>query len=602
MSTATSENSPPGEIHVGPYRLLARIGEGGMGVVHLGQKPGGARVAIKVLRPHVVGDDEARARLAREVNSLSLVRSPRVAEIVDADPWGPIPYVATRYVPGLSLHDHVREEGPIVAGDLRHFAFGLAEALTAVHAVGVLHRDIKPSNVLMEGRNPVLIDFGLARLDDDLQVTRTGYLLGTPGYIAPEVLAGEQPTTASDVHSWATTVAFAALGRPPFGTGHTMAVMDRVRRGDHDLSGLDPAIGPLLRAALAPEPAARPTLKQVREALAPVGTGAPVAAAAPIAEPPMTMPFAASPDFLPTDVQHATAVTTPLGTSVPPAAADGLSGVAAAGAAAAEAPRATTPLTDHLRADAVTRQAPPTPGQPLPGQPTAQPWTGQPSGPPPPARPYAAVPNSAPYQMPPEPRRAASVAWPERLRRWTLGAGGVGVTAGAVAFAPWLAAIGISIAVVLIRAGSLSGSTLAAKRARRGNKWHDLPFSVVAAPWHAVVSSIASVALLAWAAMLGSCMLLIALVAGAGDDVALALTGVVSAAALWTGPGSSRLRSPLHRVASLAAVRPVPWLVLALALGGVSLMALLIAGVEGPLWEPASAAPWDEGTWLGRWL
>ena len=129
-----------------------------MGVVHLAEGPDGRRVALKVLRPHVVGDEEARDRLAREVKSLSRVRSPRVAEIIDADPWGPIPFVATRYVPGLSLHDHVPQEGPLGGEELRWFARSLAEALQAVHQVGVLHRDVKPSNVLMEGRTPVLID------------------------------------------------------------------------------------------------------------------------------------------------------------------------------------------------------------------------------------------------------------------------------------------------------------------------------------------------------------------------------------------------------------------------------------------------------------
>ena len=127
---------------VGPYRMLTRLGEGGMGVVHLGQAADGRRLAVKVLRPHVVGDDEARDRLAREVNSLSRVKSPRVAEIIDADPYGPIPYVATRYVPGLSLTDHVKQEGAITGADLAWFARALAEALDAVHAAGVLHRDI----------------------------------------------------------------------------------------------------------------------------------------------------------------------------------------------------------------------------------------------------------------------------------------------------------------------------------------------------------------------------------------------------------------------------------------------------------------------------
>ena len=231
-----------------------------MGVVHLAQRPGGPRVALKVLRPHVVGDDETRARLAREVSSLSRIRSSRVAEIVDADPWGDIPYVATRYVPGLSLHDEVDESGPILGDDLHWVARCLAEALTAVHAVGVLHRDIKPSNVLMEGRTPILIDFGLARVAEDPKITHTGWLLGTPGYLAPEILYGDDATTASDVHSWAATVAFAGLGRAPFGRGPAMAIMDRVRRGQHDLAGLDDPLRDVLLAALDPDPRRRPTL------------------------------------------------------------------------------------------------------------------------------------------------------------------------------------------------------------------------------------------------------------------------------------------------------------------------------------------------------
>ncbi|MGH3347168.1 MAG: serine/threonine-protein kinase, partial [Nocardioides sp.] len=265
MTTSPRPESAPAEIRVGGYRVLARLGEGGMGVVHLARRDDGHRVALKVLRPHIVGDDEARARLAREVNSLSRIRSRWIAEIVDADPWGEVPFVATRYVPGLSLHEHVAEEGPITGDDLRWFAECLAEGLASVHEVGVLHRDVKPSNVLMEGRTPILIDFGLARVADDPKLTHTGWLLGTPGYLAPEILHGDDATTASDVHSWAATVAFAGTGQPPFGRGPSMAIMDRVRRGEHDLGGLPDDLGPVLHAALDPDPVRRPTLDQIRD-------------------------------------------------------------------------------------------------------------------------------------------------------------------------------------------------------------------------------------------------------------------------------------------------------------------------------------------------
>src|SRR4051812_42124876 len=238
-----------------------------MGVVHLAQAPDGSRVALKVLRPHIVGDSEARERLAREVSSLKRITSPRIAEIIDADPHGEVPYVVTRYVPGLSLYHHVAEEGVVSGADLLHFADCLAEALLAVHSVGVLHRDVKPTNVLMEGRSPVLIDFGLARVAEDPRLTQTGWLLGTPGYLAPEILYGDDATVASDVHAWATTVAYAASGRPPYGKGPAMAIMDRVRRGEHDLSGVPAPLDRILRECLAEEPLDRPAVFELRQSI-----------------------------------------------------------------------------------------------------------------------------------------------------------------------------------------------------------------------------------------------------------------------------------------------------------------------------------------------
>lgn len=266
MTTAEQSGRPT----VGGYTLLTKLGEGGMGVVHLARRGDGDRVALKVLRPQIVGDDEGRHRLAREVGSLQRVHSKWVAGIVDADPWAEIPYVATRYVPGPSLHDLVLDEGRIEGADLYWLAACLAEGLASVHAAGVLHRDVKPSNVLMEGRTPILIDFGLARVADDPRLTHTGWLLGTPGYLAPEILYGEDATEASDVHSWAATVAYAGTGHSPFGGGPSMAVMDRVRRGQFDLDGLPGDLHQVVAAALDPDPLHRPTVDQLLAWLRPL--------------------------------------------------------------------------------------------------------------------------------------------------------------------------------------------------------------------------------------------------------------------------------------------------------------------------------------------
>ena len=234
-----------------------------MGVVYLAEASRREPVAVKVLRREVVGDEEARQRLAREVATLSRVTTDRVAAVVDADPWGPRPYVVTEYVDGPDLRAWVRENGAMPEGGLRLFGAGLAEAVAAVHRVGVLHRDIKPGNVLVEDGDAVLIDFGLARLAEDPRITGAGWVLGTPGYLAPEVLYGEDATAASDVHSLAATLAFAALGRPPAGTGPPMAIMDRVRRGEFDLAGLPASVRPLIEACLAPDPTDRPTIVDV---------------------------------------------------------------------------------------------------------------------------------------------------------------------------------------------------------------------------------------------------------------------------------------------------------------------------------------------------
>ncbi|HMG31924.1 MAG TPA: protein kinase [Jiangellaceae bacterium] len=252
---------------LGPYRLVERLGEGGMGVVHLAVGPTGDLVAVKALRPWLVGGQDGRMRFGREVATLQRVRGPRVAEVLDADVEGDPPYVVTRYVRGASLDRVVADHGPLRAEAVARLAAGLAEALTSVHAAGLVHRDVKPGNVLLTDDGPVLIDFGLARAVDETRLTATGMVIGTPGYLAPETIDSREPAPATDVHGWAATVAFAATGRPPFGTGPDAAVLDRIRRGQHDLDGVEPELAALLHRALAVEPARRPTVAEIHQRL-----------------------------------------------------------------------------------------------------------------------------------------------------------------------------------------------------------------------------------------------------------------------------------------------------------------------------------------------
>jgi Protein kinase domain len=252
--------SLPGKI--GPYRLLEKIGEGGMGVVYLARDAQNRTAAVKVLGPLVADDPDARRRLVREVETMLRVRSPYVAEVLDADVTGPAPYIATRYVPGRTLDDVVRTDGPLRGAALDRLATGLASALAAIHAAGVVHRDLKPGNVMMSDGNPVVIDFGIANVADSLtRIIQAGMVMGTPGYLAPEVIEGQSSSGASDVHSWGSTVAFAATGQQPYGNGTFQSVFFRVLQGKAELAGVPERLLPLVSAALLVDPASRPTAR-----------------------------------------------------------------------------------------------------------------------------------------------------------------------------------------------------------------------------------------------------------------------------------------------------------------------------------------------------
>jgi serine/threonine protein kinase len=272
----------PGQ-RIGPYRLIQPLGEGGMGVVHLALDPKGRAVAIKVLREHIAHDREARDRLRREVETLALVQHPRVAAVLDADTEGPRPYIVTRYIPGPTLDRVVSENGPLQGEALLRLGRGLWDALNAIHGAGVIHRDLKPANVILLDGDPVVIDFGIAHVADDIRLTMTGLVMGTPGYLSPEVVEGAPVTEATDWWGWAATLAFAASGAPPFGRGPMDVVLDRVARGQADFSGVDQRLVPLLQAALSPTPTERPRADEVVQALDRYAAGAPPTLAIPTA-------------------------------------------------------------------------------------------------------------------------------------------------------------------------------------------------------------------------------------------------------------------------------------------------------------------------------
>ncbi|WP_172120525.1 serine/threonine-protein kinase [Actinomyces faecalis] len=248
---------------VGGYRLLRRLGAGGMGVVWEAQDADGLHVAMKILHPQVAADPVARKRLDREAGVLARVHGPRVSRVLDIESGDEsadgLTFVVTELVDGPSLHAEVEREGPYElprdAADLADLAHGLTEALQTVHEAGVVHRDLKPSNVMLGPDGPVLIDFGIAQVADDTRLTQTGQVTGTPGFIAPEMLDGARPDLEVDWYACAGVLLFAVTGRPPFGTGPWQTVFHRVYEGRVELGQLPecwPALAQAFRAALAP--------------------------------------------------------------------------------------------------------------------------------------------------------------------------------------------------------------------------------------------------------------------------------------------------------------------------------------------------------------
>ncbi|MEU9241256.1 serine/threonine-protein kinase [Streptomyces sp. NPDC048385] len=265
--------------HIGSYRLLARLGAGGMGHVYLARSERGRTVAVKLVRAELAEHEEFRARFRQEVRNAQRVGGFWTAPVLDADTEAAVPWVATGYVAGPSLqqvveHDH----GPLPERSVRILAAGLAHALGNIHAAGIVHRDLKPSNVMLTIEGPRVIDFGIARALETLpgeRLTQTGSLLGSPGFMAPEQVRGDRITPACDIFCLGSVLAYAATGRLPFGSTESgaHALMFRIAQEDPDLSGLPEDIADVVHDCLRKDPAARPSLEAI---LARTGAGATV--------------------------------------------------------------------------------------------------------------------------------------------------------------------------------------------------------------------------------------------------------------------------------------------------------------------------------------
>jgi cell division septation protein DedD len=380
----------------------------------------------------------------------------------------------------------------------------------------------------------VLIDFGLARVAEDPRLTQTGWLLGTPGYLAPEILYGDDATVASDVHAWATTVAFAASGRPPYGKGPAMAIMDRVRRGEHNLSGVPAPLQGLLAECLASEPLERPAVIELRIAIDELRQHAHLAR---LPQPELwTQPVAPQADSTPATVQ--------------------------------------LPVTPE---PAQVTPAQQTPVQPQPVKPR-------------PEQPRPVEPRPAPQnQSWPVPRKAPSRA---QVVLQLLGLGAL--TGALVAYAPYAGTALVATVVLLMRTASVSRQRHGRRRMIRGRpRWYDVPTTTLSMPGYLFLAFFGALTLITTAAFCGVAMFSLAYLLDRPVAVGLVMAGLGFAPVLWWGPGSGRLREMTRGLVDRTARSEFGGLLVVAmcALGTAVLLGLLFSA--GPNWAPALAAPWS---------
>ncbi len=542
---------------LGPYRLQDRLGEGGMGVVHLARDPEGRPVAVKVLHPAGTEGANARRRLAREVETMRRVRSPYVAEVLDADVTGEYPYIVTRFVAGPTLEEMVRGRGPLSGQGLRRLAHGIAEALTAIHAAGVVHRDLKPGNVMLTDDRPIVIDFGIAQTGDATRLTQTGLVMGTPGYLAPEVIEGQPSSPASDIHSWGSTMAFAATGHLPFGGGSYETIFYRIVSGRADLTGVPAPLVPLISAALARDPSHRPSASW----LSAQASALDMSAAGPL--PPAGVP---APAGVPVPAGALAAAPAP----VIPSAVPQVPRAPRAPKQAARDVADLLPPVNYAPSQRPQQQQKPQPGWPVAPadhKDQAGPWGPQgpkpaPAGPRPQARPNTMA--------------------------------GLALMVAAIALTVVLPVAGLiaSLAVItLLRAADRAQSTLAVRRSVRGPRASDLVVVLITAPLTVARALLTEILMAPLAVLAGAAAYGLAVVFTHSMNMPRAGAYAAAAVVAWygLGPGSGRPRRQLNRMAGAVARTRTSAAVIALAVWALAVAAVLFAWSQTPYYWPAVA-------------
>ncbi|WP_129785974.1 protein kinase domain-containing protein [Promicromonospora panici] len=605
-SIAPSNGGPATGSKLGGYTVVRQIGSGAMGAVYRAEDDGGHAVALKMLHRHL-DDPAARERLRREAAALQGLRHPAVARVLDAELEGPDAFIVTELVEGPTLEEEIDERGPLDPRDLFELADQLADALEAVHGTGVVHRDLTPSNVLIARTGPVLIDFGLAQGPGDVRATRTGFVMGTPGYLAPELLNGAEPGPDTDWWSWAAVLAFSGTGRAPFGVRPTELVLRRSRQGQADLDGLPRRAERALAAALRAVPAERwgpnevaRALKAESEAFIAETAGedgsttavldASDAQGAPTAETPADL---GSTRVMP---QGLLPHRRPLSEAAGGAGVGAAAGAAAAAGAKRRASRDVGGVTDLAAASAA-------PGG---GQVKGRSVTGRATGA---ARP---APPSVDPAFAPQPANPARVT----------GYRGLFLATGLalVALAATLPGIAVAVLVALLIVARLAGIAVdefRSRRARRGPGRADALVATLLSPWHLVRAVFGVLPAAAVGVCVGVIVVLLGLlVFGPGnliiapietvearsvggtnrpivDSMVLSVAMLVTVVVSWWGPGSYGTRvgaGPLlRRIAPSRAAKVVVGLVvLALA---VLAAAPLFDGTVDILWWPLGGRP-----------